>query len=47
MIDILIQFGIGACFAIFAICLWLLKREKQKQKRTKSQNVVPPKLPGA
>ena len=33
MIDILIQIGIFATFVIFALCLWLIKREKGKQKR--------------
>lgn len=47
MIDILIELGMGACFVVFALCLWLLKREKQKQNRTKEQEGAPPKLPGA
>jgi hypothetical protein len=47
MIDLLIQMGIAPSFVIFAICLWLLKREKQKQKSAKGQKVAPLKLPGA
>ena len=32
-IDVLIKIGIFACFAVFAVCLWLLKREKAKRKK--------------
>jgi len=45
MIDFLIQLGIGATFVIFAVCLLLLRREIQKQKKMKDQNVAPPKKP--
>jgi hypothetical protein len=47
MIDLLIKLGIGASFIVFAICLWLLKREKQKRKKTRGQDFAPPKLPPA
>jgi hypothetical protein len=47
MIDFLMQLAIAVCFVAFAICLWVLKREKQKQKGTKGRDSVPPKLPGA
>jgi heme A synthase len=40
MIDLLIALGIGASFVVFAVCLWLIQREK-----TKKKNPAPPKLP--
>ncbi len=37
MIDLLIALGIGASFVVFAVCLWLLKREKTKKKSRAAQ----------
>jgi hypothetical protein len=35
MSDILIQIGIFGTFLIFALCVWLIKREKDKEKWAK------------
>ncbi|MDB6123213.1 MAG: hypothetical protein JWQ71_2206 [Pedosphaera sp.] len=35
MLDILLTIGTFGTFVIFAICIWLIKREKDKAKRAK------------
>jgi phosphotransferase system glucose/maltose/N-acetylglucosamine-specific IIC component len=35
MIDILIPIGIFGTFLIFTLCVWLIKREKDKEKRAR------------
>lgn len=42
-IDILLTLGIFACFVIFAVCLWLIRRQVQKPKS--EQDTTPPKVP--
>jgi hypothetical protein len=45
-LDVLIKIGILVCFVAFAICMWLLKRERDKQKKAGDQNARPPEKPG-
>jgi hypothetical protein len=43
-VDVLIKVGIFVCFVAFGICMWLIRRERDKRKRAGSQNVTPPKI---
>jgi len=43
-IDFLIKVAMGGCFIAYAICIWLIKRERDKRKRTGEQNPPPPKI---
>jgi hypothetical protein len=38
-IDILIRFAIFACFVVFAICMWLIRKQRDKRRNAgKSAN---------
>jgi len=37
MIDVLIKLGIFACFVIFGVAMWILKKERDKE-RTENQD---------
>lgn len=43
-IDLLLKLAMGGCFIAFAICIWLIKRERDKRKKTGEQNPPPPKI---
>ncbi len=47
MIDVLIQIGIFATFIIFGVCIWLIKKEKNKGKKAKEKQPIPPTNPKA
>lgn len=44
-LDVLIKIGILVCIAAFAICMWLLKRERNKRKQSDNQTAGPPDIP--
>jgi len=37
-VDILIKVTIFACFIAFAICVWLIRKERDKRKRSGGRN---------
>lgn len=43
-VDVLISVGILVCFVAFGICMWLIRRERDKRKKAESQSVKPPKI---
>jgi hypothetical protein len=43
-VDVLIKIGIFACFVVFAICMWVLRRERDKRKKSGDQNATPPEI---
>jgi hypothetical protein len=43
-VDVLIKIGIFASFVAFGICVWLIRRERDKRKRTGNQNTAPPRI---
>jgi FtsZ-interacting cell division protein ZipA len=45
MVDILIKVGIIVCFVIFAICLWVIRKERDKKRKTQEQQSAPPRRP--
>jgi hypothetical protein len=42
--DLLIKAAIIACFIVFGICMWLVKRERDKRKNAGGGNVASPKI---
>jgi hypothetical protein len=44
-IDVVIKIAIFACFIVFGICMWLIRRERDKGQRTPDQNGKPPEIP--
>lgn len=44
-VDLLLKVGIFFCFVVFAICLWVIRRQRDKEKRAGSEELKPPKLP--
>jgi len=46
-VDILIKVAVFACFVAFAICMWLIRKERDKRKNVRGQNATPPILPNA
>ena len=47
MVDALIQVGIFATFIIFGVCIWLISRGKDEDKKTAEPPPLPPKNPNA
>jgi hypothetical protein len=43
-VDLLIKIGIFVCFIAFGVCMWFIRRERDKRKRAESKNVTPPKI---
>jgi len=43
-VDVLIKIGIFVCFVAFGICMWLIRRERDKRKRAGNENVRLPKI---
>jgi len=43
-VDLLIKIAIFACFIVFAMCMWFIRRERDKRKKTVDQNVTPPEI---
>ena len=39
LIDLLIKIGIFVSFIVFAICIWVLKREMNKKKAASQKNL--------
>jgi len=33
VVDVLIKVGIFICFVVFGICLWLIRRQRDKEKK--------------
>ena len=45
MIDFLIALGMVASFMVFAVCLWLIRTERNRQKMAKKHDALPPENP--
>jgi len=44
-VDIVIKVAIFVCFLAFAICMWLIRKEREKRKGAGGQNATPPMPP--
>jgi hypothetical protein len=43
-VDLLLKVGIFFCFVVFAVCLWVIRRQRDKEKRLSGDGPEPPKL---
>jgi len=43
-VDVLLTVGMFASFVAFGICMWLIRRERDKRKKAENQNAKPPKI---
>jgi hypothetical protein len=43
-VDLLLKIGLFGCFVVFAICMWFIRRERDKRKATRNQDAIPPKI---
>lgn len=44
-VDLLIKVAIFGCFVVFGVCMWLIRRERDKRKRSRGNSVAPPRIP--
>jgi hypothetical protein len=44
-VDLLLKIGMFVCFVVFGLCMWFIKRERDKRKASGGQNAAPPKTP--
>ncbi len=42
-VDLLIKIAIFGCFVAFAICMWFIKRDRERRKAADDQNLKPPR----
>jgi hypothetical protein len=43
-IDLLLSLAIFGCFVIFGVCIWLIRRQRDKQKKGRWESATPPKI---
>jgi hypothetical protein len=43
-VDVLLKVGTFVCFVVFGICMWFIRRSRDKQKSTGDQSAKPPKI---
>lgn len=46
MTDLFLQLGIFLTFIVFAVCMWLIRKERDKKKPAGKPDAIPPKLSG-
>ena len=43
-VDLLIKIGIFVCFVVFGVCIWFIKRDRDRRKTSEGQKAAPPKI---
>jgi hypothetical protein len=43
-VDLLIKIAIFGCFVVFGVCMWLIRRERDKRKKSRGESAAPSKI---
>jgi hypothetical protein len=43
-VDVLLKVGVFVCFVVFGLCLWCIRRARDKRKSAANEKALPPKI---